>query len=205
MHPGMSLLLSALTELGFRKRVVGMLTLDLGDGWLGWIGLNTASRAGAVGNLLVHPIIGVRCQAVEAGVAQGRGERMHAYQPPTTSEPLRYLVPAEARRDWVFAAGGQPADQVVDDLVAAVRDYGLPFIHALTSLDALGRRLGGFVGRDGQAAYRWLVVLWLSGDVEGVVRGIERVRGLLGERRDRASEELREFTTWLEKELRSEG
>ena len=69
---------------------------------LSWLGLNTASLAGAPGDLLVNPVVGVRCQAVEARVAQGRGERLQSYVPPTTSEPLRYLVPVEDRRERVF-------------------------------------------------------------------------------------------------------
>lgn len=130
---------------------------------------------------------------------------MQAYVPPTTSEPLRYLVPVEGRRDWVFGGGGQSAEQVVADLVAEVRGYGLPFIHTLRGLDAISERLGGSVGRDDQAAYRWLAALWLSGNVAGVVSAIERVRTLLGERRDVAAEELREFAAWVEEEIRAEG
>lgn len=198
MHPSMKLLLDDLVKLGFRKRTGLILTLDLGGGWLGWLGLNTASRTGMPGDLLVNPVVGIRCQTVELTVAQGRGVRAHAYIPPTVSEPLRYLVPVASRRHWMFHDGEQLSEGQVDDLVAAVRQYGLPLIHELRSMDAVIARLRRVGSLDDQAACRWLAALRISGNLQGLTDAVEQVRSNLGSRSDVAARELREFVAWVE-------
>lgn len=193
---GVPTLLSMLARIGFRKRSAKVLTLDLGRGWLGWLGLNTASRAGGRGVILLNPIVGVRCQAIEAQVAEGRGEQAHPFLPPTTSEPLRYLVPATEREGWVL--GNQGDESLAASLAKLVEDYGLPFAQTMTDLDTLTERLRGLAQRDDQAAYRWLAALRLAGDVKATDSAAQHVRRRLVSRQDRAANELRAFAEWAE-------
>ncbi len=195
------MLISAAAEMGLRKRAG--LVFTLGDGpEIGWLGLNTASRAGDAGVLLVNPVVGVRDQAIEEWVARGRGEKPHGYVPPTFAEPLRYLVPSELRRDWILH-GGAADHTVVADLMEAMQTVGMEFISVLSDLDALGRALGGAAVKDQQAAYRWPVALFLAGRRDAALRAAADVRAGLGGRSDLAADELRRFLSWFEGEVRA--
>lgn len=203
MHPGMALLVSAAAEAGLRKRAGFIFTLGEGP-QIGWLGLNTASFAGAVGEVLVHPVMGVRNQVIEDWVARGCGKKLHGYIPPTLSEPLRYLVPSEQRRDWILD-GGADDRVVVADLMEAVRTAGMEFISRMGDLDALSRALGDSAEKAQQAAYRWPVSLYLAGNPDAALRAIVKVRAGLGQRDDLAADELRKFLTWFEGEVRAGG
>lgn len=86
--------MAAVAELDFRKRS-GMV-FTLGDGErVGWLGLNTASRGGAVEEPLINPVVGVRYRAVEEWVARGKGEK------------ARVALSLAGRRDDALAAAAQ--------------------------------------------------------------------------------------------------
>lgn len=202
-HPGKALLVASVAELGFRKRA-GMV-FTLGDGErVGWLGLNVASRAGAVGDLLVNPVVGVRCRAVEAWVARGRGEKVHAYNPPTVSEPVRYLLHGDGRRDWIL--DGSLADhEVVESLVTGLATAGMEFIVQMSDVTALAERLGRHSARDQQAAYRWPIALILAGRRDDALSAVAQVRAALGAREDVAAVELRRFLERLQVEVTTGG
>lgn len=81
-----------LAELGFKKRAGDVFTVDLDEDVLGWLGLNRATEHRPAGEVEINPVVGVRHQVVERIVAECRGEKFHAYQPPTVSTPLGYPV-----------------------------------------------------------------------------------------------------------------
>lgn len=191
-------MVSTLTELGFRKRAGRVLTLDIGEGWLGWLGLNAASRAGLPGEVALHPIVGVRSHAVESCVAEGRGEALHAYVPPTVSEPLRYLVPESLREDWIFDSSGTNEVEVSAAVVRAVREFGLPFIRKTADLGSLASRLAEAYPKDQQAAYRWPTALWVAGQRDAAAHAVAAVQTAVVGRTDPAAEELTAFLAWLE-------
>lgn len=195
----MALLVAAVGELGFRKRASRVFTSGDGAG-CGWLGLNTASRAGAPGQLLVNPVVGVRCLDIEEWVARGRGETVHPYLPPTCSEPLRYLLTGERRFDWVLD-GGRSDREVVDGLVVALRTVGARFIDEMSDLTVLSRALGAVAARDQRAAYRWPVALLLLGQPDVSLGAAAEARMSLGARNDQAAEELRRFLDWFEQEV----
>ena len=197
------MLISAAAEMGLRKRAGLVFTLGSGP-QIGWLGLNTASRVGVAGVLVVNPVVGVRNQAIEEWVARGRGEKPHGYVPPTFSEPLRYLVPHDLRRDWILD-GGAADPTVVADLMEAMCTVGMEFISAMNDLDALGRALGGAAVRDQQAAYRWPVALFLAGRRDAALRAVVAVRAGLSGRSDLAAVELRNFLSWFEGEVEARG
>ena len=74
-----------LAELNFRKRAGQIFTAEITDDVLGWLGLNRATRHCPAGEVEINPVVGVRHQGVERIVAECRGEKFHAYQPPTRS------------------------------------------------------------------------------------------------------------------------
>ena len=177
-----------LTELGFRTRRRGILTTDLDEDVLGWVGLNTATKHHPDA-VEVNPVVGVRHQAVERLVAELRGERGHPYLPPTISTPLGYVMPQPRYRAWLFTADATAS--VASDLAAAIRDHGVPFMASGRHLDALAelarQGLGHFL------EYRLPVVLLLLDRRDEALEEIARSLDALGDRSDAAAAELRAF------------
>lgn len=159
---------------------------------LGWLGMNRASRHTRAGELEVNPVIGVRHQAVERVVAELRGERFHAYQPPTVSNPLGYLMPGSRYRSW-FVNAADPDPSVVEHLVAAVEEYGLPFVESGSTIAELCELLDGGLGFEHQLVYRRPVAWALAGDIDRAVGLVDAAEADLGDRDDLAAVELRSF------------
>lgn len=178
-----------LEEAGFRKRSGGIFTIVLADGVLGWLGLNYASRHRRPGQVGIGPVIGVRHQAVERLVAEMRRERFHDYQPPTVSTRIGYIMPE--RRDIVWEFGGQYETQASPELMAAMMDHGMPFMQSLiplpAALEAIRRGLCHF------PEYRLPAILKIMGLRSEAHAAISRAVDELGERRDAAAQELRNF------------
>lgn len=82
----------------------------------------------------MNPVIGVLQQAVERLISELRGEKYHEYLPPTVSTPLGYVMPERRYITWEF--GGQHGMTAEPGLVAALMDYGMPFMRSLISLEA---------------------------------------------------------------------
>lgn len=74
----------ALQDLGIKKRKNKIGTWDLGDGFHGWVGLNTATRFGH-GTMAVNPFVGLRYDPVHRLVAEVNGTKYERYSPPTVS------------------------------------------------------------------------------------------------------------------------
>lgn len=129
--------------LGFRKRIWGVFTRELSDEVLGWVGLNYSSKHTLPGHVEMHPVIGVRHQDKERLVAELQEEKFHSYVPPTASNPLDYLISQRGRyRSWPFQRAVE--DEVATaDMVGAVERYGLPYMDALVSREALSTALAG--------------------------------------------------------------
>jgi hypothetical protein len=181
-----------------------LLTRDLGEDRLGWLGLNRASRFGTPGALLVHPVIGVRHQLIERDVAEGSGVKAHPYVPPSTSEPLRYLTPPASWQEWILY-GGDSDSAVIQSLADTVSRYGMPFIAEYADLSALAARLEERWSRNEDAAYRWPVALWRLGLTEEAAAGLTAVEDSLRSRTDLAAHNLRAFVTWLGARMEASG
>ena len=183
--------LPRLAELGFKKRAGLVFTLDLAPAVLGWLGLNRATQHRAPGEVEINPVVGVRFQEVEQVVAECRREKFHAYQPPTISSPLGYVMPEKCYKGWVFGRGG--SEGAATDMTRAISAYGIPFMRSVVNLAELRRWLELRSGFEHQLAYRRPVAALLAGDVE-------RARGLLNEglasigtRTDLAATDFRTF------------
>ena len=164
--------------------------MEVGEGVLGWLGLNRAGRHRRPGEVEINPVVGVRHQAVEQLVAELRGEKFHAYQPPTVSTPVGYLMPDERYEAWIIT---DDADEQAAGLVAAVERYAVPFMRSTSGLEALCCRLDDRMGFDHQLVYRRPVAWLLAGDVDRASALIEAAEAGLGERDDAAASEFRRF------------
>jgi hypothetical protein len=179
-----------LGAVGFRKRAGRVFTVDLVSEIevVGWLGLNCASKH--LGDAVeVNPVVGVRNQPVERLVAELRGMKFHAYQPPTVSVSLGYLMPEGRYRGWVFEL--EEMEQVASAMAGAIAEYGRSYMQETTSLDSLllqiSKRRGHFL------EYRRPVVLSLLGRHSEALSDVERTVADLGDRQDDAAQNLRSF------------
>ncbi len=181
-----------LQGLGFKKRAGVVFTREVAGDVLGWLGLNRASRHSPSGEFEVNPVVGIRHQGVERVVAELRGEKFHAYQPPTVSSPLGYLMPGARYRAWMVssAAGSESS---VSDLVTSVGEFGVPFMESGATLTALCGLLGEGLGFEHQLVYRRPVAWLLAGDLDRAAGLVDAAEADLGDRDDAAALELRSF------------
>ncbi|MFT3838514.1 MAG: hypothetical protein QM723_16165 [Myxococcaceae bacterium] len=187
--------LSLLAKIGFRKRAGEVLTLDLAPGVLGWLGLNRATQHHESGEVEINPVVGVRFQEVERLVAECRGEKFHAYQPPTISSPLGYVMPEKKYMAWVFVPGR--SEEVASDMANAIVTHGVPFMRSVVDLAELRRRLQGRSGYEHQLAYRRPVAAFLAGDVEQARALLEDSVATIGTRTDLAAADFTRFAESL--------
>jgi hypothetical protein len=131
-----ALLQKRLVLLGFRKRKQGILSMSVTEDVLGLIGLNKATGGRGPGVLEINPVVGVRNQIVERLVAELVGEPFDELNPFTAGANVGYLSPQSKYQPSIFAETA-PLDGPADQLIDAIRAYGLPFIHSNSSLPTL--------------------------------------------------------------------
>jgi len=187
--------LTLLTKLGFRKRAGEVFTLELRPGVLGWLGLNRATQHRAPGEVEINPVVGVRFQDVERLVAECRGEKFHAYQPPTISSPLGYLMSEKKYMAWVFTPGD--SEEVATGMANAIATYGVPFMRSVVDLVELRRRLQDRTGFEHQLAYRRPVAALVAGDAEQARAFLDETLAAIGARTDLAAADFRRFADSL--------
>ncbi len=180
-----------LQSLGFRKRAGMLFTREVAEGVLGWLGLNRASRHLPAGAVEVNPVVGIRHQGVERLVGELRGEKFHAYQPPTVSTPLGYLMPGSRYRAWILDAV-DPAGSA-GGLIASVANYALPFMESCSTLTEICRLLDQGPGFEHQLVYRRPAAWQLAGESARSLGLIDTADTDLGDRDDAAAAELRSF------------
>jgi hypothetical protein len=184
-----------LEHSGFRRRASAIFTISLTSEALGWLGLNHATRHQQAGQVEVNPVVGVRHQAVERLIADLRRDRFHEYLPPTASTPIGYVMPESRYISWEF--GGQYGMAAGPELIAAVMDYGMPFMQSLIPLQATLEAINrGFSQRP---EYNVPALLEIMGRHNDAVAAMIRVVDALGERQDVAARQLREFAVALER------
>jgi hypothetical protein len=181
-----------LAALGFRKRAGQILTIDIADDVLGWLGLNRATQGHTKGHFSINPVVGVRHGAVERVVAECRGEKFHEYIPATISTSLGYLLPEAQYRSWDF--GGETTDVVAADLANNVATYGLLFMRETASLSALCQAFEERRGlHEHQLTYRRPVAWLLAGSRARARQIVDESLAKLGHRTDPAADEYRRF------------
>lgn len=141
-------------------------------------------------------MIGLRHQSVERIVSNGRGDKAHEYVPPSISSPLRYLVPAASRSEWVLDGSARDAS-LVDDVVTTAAGFGMQYVVNFLDNDRLLQALGEAHSRDQQSAYRWPAFLAWLGRRQEAVAACSQVVSEIEAREDQAARELRLFLAWL--------
>lgn len=182
-----------LSEYGFKKRAGDIFTIELGEGVLGWLGLNRATNHHPSGEIEINPVIGIRHQGVERLVSELRDEKFHQYQPPTISTPLGYLLPEARYRAWVFTSQG--ADIVAAEMVGAIASYGIPFMKTMANLNAICQKLEAGLGFEHQLVYRRPIARFLSGDEVQARKILDGLLATFDGRKDMAADEFRLFYT----------
>lgn len=196
-HSGTVLLADALKEFGLRKRAGDIFTWG-DDEWMGWLGINKASRTSGVGQVMLHPVVGVRSRSVEEIVARGRRKKAHTYIPPTYRTPLYWLMPERRSPEWVVT-GGPDDRRIVAEVVDAVGNYGLPFVALLSDMKALERALAEEVSKgDTRSASRWLATAWLTGHENLFSHAVQVIRSRWGPPSYPAAVEIKTFCDWIE-------
>lgn len=195
---------SALSPLGFRRRVPGLFTRELGPDRQGWIGLNMASHKVVPGTRELWPIVGLRDDEIERTVAELAGYPDHGYAPPTVSCPLRYLIPEDQRPDlsaWTWQVG---RPDVLAGIATHLEQSGVPFMKHHCSRSALVEALerGEFGGPASQQAEYRLPVGWmLLGEEARARRALAAILASHQARTDGAAEDFRRFALRLEEQL----
>lgn len=188
-----------LARMGFKKRTGDVFTLDLAPGVLGWLGLNRATQHRGPGEVEVSPVVGVRFQEVERLVAECRGEALHAYQPPTISSPLGYLMPNKKYMAWLFTPGG--SEEVSARMADAVAAHGVPFMRSVVDIGDLRRRLHDRYGFEHQLVYRRPVAALLAADLGQARALLDDTVAAMGARTDLAAADFRRFAEALRDRL----
>jgi len=130
------LLQQRLESLGFRKRRNQIFSLSVSEDVLGIVGLNKATRGRGPGVLEINPVIGVQNRRVGQLVAELSGEKFEETGPFLAQANVGYLSPASKYHPFLFTET-EPAGELADQLLEAVRMYGLPFIRSNEPLPAL--------------------------------------------------------------------
>jgi hypothetical protein len=145
-----SLLTPCLESKDFKKRTDGIFTKELADGFIGWLGLNSAKHKLGIE---INPVVGIRYQALERVLSTILQQKPHGYVPPTVAISLGYLMPEHRYRAWTF--GHDAGDGAMSDLMMAICDYGIPFMESSANIIKIGELLASAkYGHVDQVMYR---------------------------------------------------
>ena len=190
----------ALVGAGWRKRSGDLYTLNLDD-FVGWLALGRSTKYAPLG---IWPNVGVRYQPLEALVAQLRGQKPHAYIPPTVSTNVGYLAPASA---WYEEHVESIADvpRAVEAVVEAVDRYGRPWVMSLADPAVLALALVADRPRSASADYQLPVLLGMTGDRSGAIDRLDAGCATRADRSDPEADAYRAFArrarVWIDDEV----
>ncbi|KAB8188625.1 hypothetical protein FH608_043505 [Nonomuraea phyllanthi] len=160
-----------LTGLGFKKRSGPIYTKELGEdvnGWLG-IGFSTGYYADALG---ITPTVGIRHGRVEKLLAAFTESSEHDAKQlqATFAEPLGYLMPAAEIVVWRCTA--EELFTVLDDMVAAISTYGIPYMESCVDPTAMANCITNSTMPELEKAKRSAIVHLLRGDAGSLARAL---------------------------------
>lgn len=196
----MQLARAGLVERGYRKRTGQIFTLELSTGFLGWLGLNRAVNRGA-GSMAVNPVVGVRFEELEQTLETLMDEGPQTYITPTISINVGYLTPENSYKTWVFEEGAHNHNTVAD-MLAAVEEYGRPFMISMADMEAIQR---AFEAKEyslpENRKFRLPLIYHMRGEEDRVREELQKNLTEIGEREDLAAQRYRQFAERLERRL----
>jgi hypothetical protein len=121
-----------LNGLGFTKRKWGIFWKDLAPEILGFFafGTNPDRKTGAIG---FWPNVAVRFQTLSKLESDLLGTEFDKYGATPIARNIGYLMPENTFMEW-YAQSPADADDVAAGMVAALEQYGLPFMERYKSL-----------------------------------------------------------------------
>lgn len=128
--------LKKLTDIGMRKRSGGIATIEVADGFTGWVGLNEETQR-YDGCMRINLNVGLRYDPAHKLIAEIYGQKPHAYIPPTISENVGYLVPGRDSYIQFTFRPTEPIEPKADELANIVKQYGLPYMKKYAEIKAL--------------------------------------------------------------------
>lgn len=166
-------------------------TWPVTEGFSGWLGINMIlGRADdAVG---LNPIVGVVSEQIEDLLRSTSGWPQPA---PTLISSLGYLLPAKRYVEWPFAAPWTSAsDAKTNELIACLKQYGIPFIKSNASLPAIIENLEETRHTYKQSAiYRLPAAYLIQGDSARARRYVEDQLTAMKGANDMAATDYRAF------------
>jgi hypothetical protein len=154
--------------LGFIKRGPFLFVLKLNEEFDGWMGCTVSRESGAV---ILHSNVGVVCARLESMVNVLENRKPSQWSP-TVILPLYTLMPGGQYVDWIFEFG-EDCLALAHDLAHKVRDYALPVMNSLATMEALralamrevtpGQRTGSMMNQENKLI---CILHFLGRDVE---------------------------------------
>lgn len=177
-----------LEEMGFKRRERGIYTVDLGDEFLGWLGLPDAVRNEEIA---VNPFVGIRHQKTQALLAELTGRPSHAYLPPTVATSLGFLMPDRKWREWYF----DRADTIeeYEKFVQTIGATALPLMRRNATLAALEELLRDprYSKSNVEFYERVSIVRYLQEDFEGAILLVEEFAAKLSDMDNSRADDFR--------------
>ena len=121
---------TALVARGWKKRSGDIFTLELGNGFVAWLGLNRGTRYHP---LTVNPVVGVIYEP--ARKLERQLKNLPPAMFPAVAEPVLHL--ASSADHFLRVADPADAEREVAALVELLDTYGLPFARALATPEAI--------------------------------------------------------------------
>jgi hypothetical protein len=147
------------------------------DGWQDWVGLNTASHKTPAGVVLVHPVLGVRVDAVEDRLRELSPGDTSAYRyvTPTVTEPLRYLptLASAPEHEWYLSEDTHGSAAVADEIVARLDTAGEDYFASMRDPDSVLAALERTSVNGFPYVLRWAVAAHVIGSREQAVAATE--------------------------------
>lgn len=195
-----ALLEEGLESLGFRKKKARF-TLLVSEDVLGRVGLNKATTGRGRGVVEINPVIGVHNLRVGRLVAELVREEFDESGLWLAQANVGYLSPASEYVPYLFVEGTSP-DRLADQLVDAVKTYGLPFIHSNVPLPTLletmrSARFGSPFSRD----YGIPVALYLLDRNSEAEAFLSDELAKIGARTDPAAQRFQGFASRLRERM----
>lgn len=185
-----------LTGAGWRKRTGDIYTMDLGDKYSAWLGLNKATKYHP---MRVNPVVGVRHEPTMR-LVRALMDTGELHTAPTLSEPIYVFGRADGLGPSPLAVGSiDEAESAAARLLELVDTYGLPFVRSLADedpmLDALRQRKHLAIPE--YAASRLPAMLAALGRADEARAAAANAVVRLGDRTDAAAEHYRRFAERL--------
>jgi len=191
-----------MADIGFRKRKLGIFTLEMAEGIHGQVALIANNRRGG---LQVQIFVGVHHDPLDSLDAELQGLKHDPYSP-TVALSLGPLMPAGAFKTKSIAKGfwfledEDDVEHYAPQIARAIRDYGLPFIKKHSTLKAIASTLRkhGFIARK-------TVGLYLLDLPDDAFSELEAEAKKVAEKTDGGAQDTRKFAKRLIALMQKDG